>query len=226
MSSEQSRARAHAHDRLRAFVLANTELRQPDDVAEVRLHLARDLTALWARTEEELGRTGLEPPFWATAWAGGRALARYLLDCPASVSGRSVLDLGSGSGLCAIAAAMAGATATAVDIDDLSMAPIELNADANGVPARRLQRDLLAQEPPDVAVVLAGDVWYERTMSERFLPWLLAARRRGSQVLLGDPGRAYLPRHGLEPLARYPVTADPDLESAAVRHAAVFALTG
>jgi len=223
MSTEQ--ARAVAHERLRAFVREHTELRQPDDVPEVRLHLARDLTALWARTEEEFARPGLEPPFWATAWAGGRALARYLLDSPASVSGRTVLDLGSGSGLCAIAAAMAGATVTAVDIDDLSMAAIELNAEANAVPVCRLQRDVLAQEPPDVDVVVAGDVWYERTMSERFLPWLRAARRRGTRVLLGDPGRAYLPRHGLETLARYPVTADPALESAAVRHAAVFALS-
>ena len=114
---------------------------------------------------------------------------------------------------------MAGATVTAVDIVDLSMAAIDLNAEANAVPVRRLQRDVLSQEPPDVDVVIAGDVWYERTMSERFLPWLRAARRRGTEVLLGDPGRAYLPRHGLERLARYPVTADPDLESDAVRHA-------
>jgi predicted nicotinamide N-methyase len=211
-------------DRLRAFVLATTELRHPDDVPEVRLHLARDLTALWARTEAELGRPGLEPPFWATAWAGGRALARYLLDSPDSVAGRSVLDLGSGSGLCAIAAALAGGTVTAADVDDLSLAAIALNAAANGVSVRRVHRDLLAAEPPDVDVIVAGDVWYERTMSARMLAWLRSARRRGSRVLLGDPGRAYLPEEGLRPVARYPVTADLDLESAAVTHARVFAL--
>jgi predicted nicotinamide N-methyase len=212
--------------RLRAFVLANTELRHPDDVPEIRLHLTRDLTALWARTEAEMGRPGLDPPFWATAWAGGRALARYLLDSPAVVAGRTVLDLGSGSGLCAIAAAVAGGTVTAVDVDDLSMAAIALNAAVNGVLVRTVQRDLLADAPPDVELIVAGDVWYERAMSERMLAWLRAARARGTEVLLGDPGRAYLPAHGLEPLARYAVTADLDLESAAVTHAGVFALYG
>jgi predicted nicotinamide N-methyase len=221
---DQPEADSVSADRLRAFVLATTELRRPDDVPEVRLHLARDLTALWARTEAELGRPGLEPPFWATAWAGGRALARYLLDSPDSVAGRSVLDLGSGSGLCAIAAALAGGTVTAADVDDLSLAAIALNAAANGVSVRRVHRDLLAAEPPDVDVIVAGDVWYERTMSARMLAWLRSARRRGSRVLLGDPGRAYLPEEGLRPLARYPVTADLDLESAAVTHARVFAL--
>jgi predicted nicotinamide N-methyase len=226
---EPDAADAEAADRLRAFVLANTELRRPDDVPEVRLHLARDLTSLWARTEDELGRPGLEPPFWATAWAGGRALARYLLDSPDVVAGRSVLDLGSGSGLCAIAAALAGGAAggavTAADVDALSMAAIALNAAANGVRLRRVHRDLLAAEPPDVELIVAGDVWYDRAMSERLLAWLRTARARGSRVLLGDPGRAYLPERGLEPLARYPVTADLDLESAAVTHARVFALS-
>jgi len=217
---------ADTADLLRAFVLANTELRRPDDVPEVQLHLARDLTALWAQSEAELGRPGLEPPFWATAWAGGRALARYLLDARAAISGRSVLDLGSGSGLCAIAAALAGATVTAVDVDDLSMVAIDLNAAANGVQVRRLQRDLLAAEPPDMDVVVAGDVWYERTMSERVLAWLRRARRRGTDVLLGDPGRAYLPTQGLELLAGYPVTADLAVESAAVTQARVFRLSG
>jgi predicted nicotinamide N-methyase len=212
-------------EQLRRFVLEHTALRHPPEVPEVRLHLTDDLTALWIRAEAELGRA-LEPPFWASAWAGGLAVARFLLDHPERVAGRSVLDLGSGSGLCAIAAAQAGATVTAADVDELSMTAIKLNAAANGVLVHRVQRDLLAEEPPAVDVVIAGDVCYERTMSERAVGWLRAARRDGADVLLGDPGRAYLPGAGLARLARYAIAPDADLESPRTRETSVYALDG
>jgi predicted nicotinamide N-methyase len=209
---------------LRRFVLDTTALRRPPLVPEVRLHLTDDVTSLWQRAESELGAPALDPPFWASAWAGGQAVARFLLDAPERVAGRSVLDLGSGSGLCAIAAARAGASVTAADVDELAMAAIDLNAAVNGVRLRTVRGDLLDDEPPAVDVVVAGDVCYERTMSERALAWLRAARDRGTDVLLGDPGRAYLPSQGLTLLARYSVDADPDLESPRVTHASVFTL--
>jgi predicted nicotinamide N-methyase len=211
-------------EQLRRFILETTALRRPAHVPEVRLHLADDLTALWIRAEAELGRA-LEPPFWASAWAGGLAVARLLLDEPQRVAGRSVLDLGSGSGLCAIAAALAGATVTAADVDELSLVAVELNAAANGVPVRALQRDLLAEEPPPFDVVLAGDVCYERTMSERAVGWLRRAHRGGAEVLLGDPGRAYLPEAGLTLLARYAIAPDTDLESPNTRATSVYGLS-
>jgi predicted nicotinamide N-methyase len=211
-------------ERLRRFVLESTTLRPVPLVPEVRLHLTDDVTALWQRTEAELGGQSLEPPFWASAWAGGQAVARFLLDEPGRVAGRTLLDLGSGSGLCAVAAARAGASVTAADVDDLAVAAICVNAAANAVHVRAVRRDLLDGDPPDVDVVVAGDVCYERSMSERALAWLARARERGTEVLLGDPGRAYLPRHGLTALAHYPVAADPDLEGPLMTRASVFRL--
>jgi predicted nicotinamide N-methyase len=210
-------------ERLREFVSRTTALRRPAQVPEVRLHLTDDLTALWIRAEAELGGP-LEPPFWASAWAGGLAVARLLLDEPERVAGRSVLDLGSGSGLCAIAAALAGATVTAADVDELSLVAVELNAAANGVAVRGVHRDLLSEPPPAFDVILAGDVCYERTMSERAIGWLRRARVAGTEVLLGDPGRAYLPAAGLTLLARYPMTPDADLEGPARTETRVYAL--
>jgi len=209
---------------LRRFVLGSTTLRRVPLVPEVRLHLTDDVTALWQRTEAELGGPALDPPFWGSAWAGGQAVARFLLDQPGRVAGRTLLDLGSGSGLCAIAAALAGASATAADVDELAVAAIGVNAAANGVHVSAVRRDLLDDEPPAVDVVVAGDVCYERSMSERALAWLRLARKRGTDVLLGDPGRAYLPAAGLTPLAHYPMAADPDLESPRMTRASVFTL--
>jgi predicted nicotinamide N-methyase len=209
---------------LRAFVVSSTTLRPAPLVPEVRLHLTDDVTALWQRTEAELGGRALEPPFWASAWAGGQAVARFVLDQPGRVAGRTLLDLGSGSGLCAIAAALAGASVTAADVDDLAVAAIGVNAAANGVRVRAVRRDLLDDEPPAVDVVVAGDVCYERSMSERALAWLRRARERGTDVLLGDPGRAYLPRQGLTAVTHYAVAADPDLEGPHMTRASVFTL--
>jgi predicted nicotinamide N-methyase len=192
-----------------AFVRAHTRPVRPAIVPEVELLAAGDVVALWEAMEEHGGAMS-EPPFWAAAWPGGQALARYVLDHPGLVAGRSVLDLGSGSGLVAVAAALAGAVrVVASEVDPYAVTAIGLNAERNGVPPIPVLGDVLGEEPPDVDVVLAGDVCYDRVMSERVLPYLLAARGRGSEVLLGDPGRPYVPTERLTALATIDV---PDTE--------------
>jgi predicted nicotinamide N-methyase len=162
-------------------------------VPEVRLHLAQDPTVWWARMEAQAGGT-LPPPFWASAWAGGRAVARYVLDHPAAVAGRRVLDLAAGSGLVAIAAGKAGAaTVTANDIDPYAMAAIALNAQANGVTVTRSHTDLLDGDGADADTILAGDAFYSAPMSRRILAFLERAAARGTHVLVGDPARGHLP---------------------------------
>jgi predicted nicotinamide N-methyase len=174
-------------------------------VPEVRLHLAHDAIVLRARLEAGAGR-GLPPPFWADAWVGGQAVARYVLDHPEVVAHRRVLDVASGSGLVAIAAAKAGATAvTANDIDPYAVAAIALNADANGVTVDARAGDLLAGDGGDAEVILAGDVFYGRHMAGRMLRFLERAAARGARVLVGDPGRDHLPDHRLQVIADYPV---------------------
>ncbi|HEY0443326.1 MAG TPA: 50S ribosomal protein L11 methyltransferase [Candidatus Limnocylindrales bacterium] len=161
-------------------------------------------------------------PYWAFAWAGGLAVARYLVDHPEEVAGKRVLDIASGSGLCAIAALNCGAaTATAVDIDPFSEAAVALNARANGVRIGFSRRDLLDAPAPESDVILAGDVCYEEPMADRMIAWLRAAAGSGVRVLIGDPGRAYLP-HDLTPLARYRVRTSRELENAEVRDSGVF----
>jgi predicted nicotinamide N-methyase len=169
------------------------------------------------------GSDGVPIPFWAFAWAGGLALARYVLEHPDEVEGRRVLDLGTGSGLVAIAAMLAGAAVvTAADIDPFAEAAAGLNARANGVRIAFVGRDLLEDEPPDVEVLLAADTWYEGPLAERVMPWLRTAARRGTRVLVGDPGRRYLPPTGLMPLASYEVQTTTRLEDRAVLQARVF----
>jgi len=197
-----------------AFVLANTRLTSPPFVPEVRLHLAGEPFDLWRETER---RHGPALPFWAFAWAGGLSLARYVLDHPSVVAGRRVLDVASGSGLVAIAAARAGAAAVvASEVDRLAAAAIDLNAAANGVTLAGVIGDVFDADGPDADVVLAGDVFYERPMAERVARFLERARSRGATVLVGDPGRAYLPRGGLEPIATYDVPGTGPLEDADV----------
>ena len=180
---------------------------------EVRLHLAEDIEALW----HVVGADG-PPPFWAFAWLGGQALARYVLDHPGLVRGRRVLDLATGSGLVAFAAAQAGAAdVLANDIDPYSEAAVGLNAACNA-PVRFDGRDLLDADPPDVDVILAGDVCYDREMTPRVLAWLARTR---ADVLLGDPGRDYLPRHGLVELAAYDVPTTRALEGVEVKRVRV-----
>jgi predicted nicotinamide N-methyase len=195
---------------------------RPPLVPEVQLHVADDVVALWEAMETEGGGAGGAPPFWAAAWPGGQALARYVLDHPGMVAGRRVLDLGSGSGLVAVAAVLAGATGVlASDVDPWSHAAIALNGKLNGVTGIEVTGDVLGDEPPAVDVVLAGDVCYDREMTGRVLPFLWQAWTRGATVLLGDPGRKYLPGEGLVEVAGYDVT---DVDEAQVRRATVWRL--
>jgi predicted nicotinamide N-methyase len=173
----------------------------------------------------ETGDPDAALPFWAFAWGGGLALGRYLREHPEAVAGRRVFDLASGSGLCAIAAMRAGAAeATGADIDAFAVAAIRLNARANRRRVTALCRDVLDEEPPDVDVILAGDCWYEARLAARVLPWLRRARDRGVDVLVGDPGRRYLPAAGLVELARYDVRTTTELEDLALKQARVYAV--
>ncbi len=204
------------------FVLDHTTPGRPSLVPEVTLRVASDVVALWEAIEQERGTAPTDPPFWAAAWPGGQALARHVLDRPDVVAGRSVLDLGSGSGLVAVAAALAGASRVAAsDVDPFSHAAIAVNAAGNGIPPVEVLGDVLGEEPPVVDVVLAGDVCYDRVMSERVLPWLEAARGRGAEVFLGDPGRPYVPVDRLERVATFDV---PDTEGPQVRRTTVWRL--
>ena len=208
-----------------AFILANTRLLPVPLVPEVELHLAHEAMPLWQKTEEELGEMGLPPPFWAFAWAGGQALARYVLDHPEAVGSQRVLDLASGSGLVGIAAMKAGAASVlAADIDRFAVEAISLNATVNGVTVEATADDLLAALPPPVDVILVGDLFYEKGLAERLLAWLEAAREQGCEVIIGDPGRSYLPRERLVARASYQVPVTRDLEDAEIKHTCVWML--
>ena len=196
------------------FVREQTVLGRAPLVPEIALQLATEVTPLWQATEATLACAGLPPPFWAFAWPGGQALARLLLDQPEWVKGRSVLDFAAGGGIAGIAAAKAGATIVAVnEIDDFALAAIRLNAAANRVTLDVVDRDLLATPAAGDQVILCGDVCYERPMAERVLAWLAASVAKGAVALVADPGRAYLPRTGLEEVACYDVPTSLDLEN-------------
>jgi predicted nicotinamide N-methyase len=202
------------------FVRAHTRLAPVPFVPELLLHQADEPIALWEETEA--GGIEQPPPFWAFAWAGGQALARHVLDDPGLVAGRGVLDLATGSGLVAVAAARAGASpVTANDIDPLSLAAAAANASANRVTLRFVEGDLLDTDDR-YGVVLAGDVFYSREMAGRVLPFLRRAAGRGSLVLVGDPGRAYLPVDGMTRRVTYEIPVIESLESVPVRRTSVW----
>jgi predicted nicotinamide N-methyase len=205
-----------------SFVRAHTRPAHPSLVPEVTLLVADDIVALWEAMEDERGREAEAPPFWAAAWPGGQVLARYVLDTPAAVAGRRVLDLGSGSGLVAVAAALAGAAeVVASEIDEFGTTAIPLNAELNGASGIRVVGDLLGGSPPAVDVVLAGDICYDRAMTERVLPFLDRAREAGVEVLIGDPGRMYLPVDRLTAVAAHDV---PETEGPGLRRSTVWRL--
>lgn len=206
----------------RRFIAQNTELASTPFVPEIRLHMASEATALWEKTESELGKFGLPPPFWAFAWAGGQALARHVLDHPDIVRGKRVLDFAAGSGLVAIAASMSGAAhVTACEIDDFAVDAIRLNSETNSVVVEATFGDYVGRDD-GWDVVLAGDVSYERDMAERVTHWLHALNTRGATVLIGDPGRTYLARERLEKVAEHDVPVLRDLEDADVKKTAVW----
>jgi predicted nicotinamide N-methyase len=205
------------------FIRANTRLEAPPLVPEVKLHLASEVVPLWEATETELAEQGLPPPFWAFAWAGGQALARYLLDHPEVVRGRRVLDFAAGSGLQGIAAKLAGAaTVEAAEIDGFACAACRLNAEANGVEIAVREADIVGMANPGWDVVLAGDICYERPAAERITAWLRGLVTQDCLVLMGDPGRTYLPRQGLERIIAYGVKTSRELEDSDLRNAVVW----
>lgn len=211
-------------ERAENFIRANTALIAPPHVPEIALHLADEAHELWHRTEEELEEIGLPPPFWAFAWAGGQGLARHVLDHPDLVAKKRVLDFAAGSGLVGIAAAKAGAAhVLAADIDPFCAAAIALNAAENGVAVDFTAEDLVGR-PGDWDVVLAGDVFYDRGFAERLLPWFAALKATGAEILVGDPGRAYLPKTGLDRLATYEVPVTRALEDSEVKRTTVWRL--
>ncbi|XWN31951.1 MAG: 50S ribosomal protein L11 methyltransferase [Devosia sp.] len=206
------------------FIVANTGLASPSLVPEITLHLATDALPLWHKTEEELAEEGLPPPFWAFAWAGGQALARHLLDHPEAVGGKTVLDVGAGGGIVAVAAAMAGAgTVTANEVDPFALAAIALNAAENGVDVAVVSSDLLATDPAQ-DVILVGDLFYEKPLAERVLAFLRRARGRGATVLIGDPGRTYLPRKDLTQVSVHHVPVTRALEDTDIKRTVVWTL--
>jgi predicted nicotinamide N-methyase len=208
-----------------AFILANTTLLAVPLCPEIELHLAHEAVPLWQKTEEELGAIGLPPPFWAFAWAGGQALARYVLDNADVVKGKRVIDLASGSGLVAIAAMKAGAVhVLAADIDAFASAAISLNAQHNQVEVAATSDDLLETVVEPVDVILVGDLFYEKSIASRCYDWLLKAHQRGVKVLIGDPGRSYLPKDKLVKLAEYNVPVTRDLEDSEIKRTAVWRL--
>ena len=208
------------------FVREQTTLASPRLIPEIAIYGANELNPLWHASQDELAENGVPPPYWAFAWAGGQALARYLLDTPEAVRGKRVLDFAAGSGLCAIAALKAGAAeATGSDLDPFACAAMRLNAVANDVTLEVTDADVI-DAPAAYDVVLAGDVFYEKAMAERVEPWLKRLARGGADVLVGDPHRHYLPAEGLTRLAHYTVPTTRELEDRELCATSVWRVTG
>lgn len=213
----------NALDNPAGFILENTELQASPLVPEIRLHLAHEMIPLWELTEAELDASGLPPPWWAFAWAGGQALARYILDNPDLVRGKRVLDFATGSGIVAIAAKLAGAaTVRANDIDPVAIAATTLNAEANTVHVRVSAENLVGVPSHGWEVILAGDICYEQPLAGEVETWLRSLSSGGALVLMGDPGRTHLPKTGLTRMAEYRVETTRELEDNDVRHTTVW----
>ena len=206
------------------FVAAQTVIARAPLVPEIVLHLATEITPIWQATEAWLAEHNIEPPFWAFAWPGGQALARAVLDDPKLVAGKRVLDFAAGCGIAAIAAAQAGAALVeAAEIDPLALAAVRLNAALNGVVVATPPGDMVGA-PCRWDVIFAGDVCYEAPMTAHILPWLRSLVAAGAEVLIADPGRAYLPKAGLAPIARYSVPTTRELEDREVREVTIHRL--
>jgi predicted nicotinamide N-methyase len=206
------------------FVAAQTVVSRAPLVPEIALHLASEITPIWQATEAWLAEQNIEPPFWAFAWPGGQALARAVLDQPTLVAGKRVLDFAAGCGIAAIAAAQAGAVLVeAAEIDPLALAAVRLNAGLNGVAVATPPGDVVGA-PCRWDVIFAGDVCYEAPMTAHILPWLRGLVAAGAEVLIADPGRAYLPKAGLDPIARYSVPTTRELEDREVREVTIHRL--
>ena len=207
------------------FIRAHTAIARAPLVPEIALHLATEITPIWQASEAWLDRQGIEPPFWAFAWPGSQAMARLILDEPWRLAGRRVLDFASGGGLAAIAAARTGAALVeAAEIDPLACAAIRLNAALNGAAAVTVLEGDVVGAPCRWDAVLAGDVCYEAPMTRHILPWLRALAGAGAEVWLADPGRAYLPREGLAPIARFRVPTTRELEDREEREVTLYRL--
>ncbi|MGI9476241.1 MAG: class I SAM-dependent methyltransferase [Hyphomicrobiaceae bacterium] len=215
-------------NRARTFIEANTRMLRPPLVPEVTLHLAEESLPIWRKSEEELGEMNVPPPYWAFVWAGGQALARYILDTPETVTGKTVLDIGSGSGLVAIAAALAGAKRViANDIDAFAIAACRLNAAANQAAVDIVAVDLLACGSgapivPSCDVALLGDLFYEKELAARALTFAAGARRDGSRVLVGDPRRSFFPVDRFTRCASYAVPVTRELEDSEIKKTTVW----
>ncbi|MET0235184.1 MAG: 50S ribosomal protein L11 methyltransferase [Kibdelosporangium sp.] len=206
-----------------AFVRAHTRLGAAPHVPELQLYLADDAIDLWERVEAEVGQRDLAPPFWAFAWAGGQALARYVLDNPALVAGRHVLDLAAGCGVVALAAAKAGARrVVANEIDPFAIDAIALNAEVNGLAVQTVLGDVLDGDADGADVVLAGDIFYDKAVTSRMMPYIQRLQGRGVTVLVGDPGRAHLPQQKFEQVARYEISVPRALEDSEVKTTTVW----
>jgi predicted nicotinamide N-methyase len=217
--------RAHKIHDWPQFVRTNTKLMSTPLVPEIKLHLAAESLPIWQKTEDELGELNVPPPFWAFAWAGGQALARYLLDHPQLVAGRRVLDLGCGSGLTAIAPMLAGAASVlAADIDEVALIALTLNAEANGVSIATTSADLLAEPPGDFDVIMVGDLFYERQLAERVLTFIESAAKQGRVIFIGDPTRNYFPTGKFQHCIDYQVPVSRELEDSELKRTAVWRL--
>jgi predicted nicotinamide N-methyase len=205
------------------FITENTELLAPPLVPEIVLHLATESLPIWQKTEEELGEMNVPPPYWAFAWAGGQALARYLIDHPDTCCNRDVLDIGSGSGIAAIAAAKAGARSVeAADVDSMATVACALNAEANGVQLALSADDPLSKPPPRDSVLIVGDLFYERELADSAMRYIAEAKALGTDVYVGDPRRYYFPQARFTRLAEYRVPVTRELEDAEIKRSAVW----